>query len=301
MRSVRMREADVRKTSLFSVIINVMQALVMLVLAVYLWKGESLQKETVTLIRWMAAAGALVVGGGAILDIRDALSARKLSEAADAMEKTMEDMEALNNTLRVQRHDFLNHLQVVYSLMEMEEFREAGAYIERVYGEITSLSRVMKTANPAINALLQVKTAACDRWKIHWELEIRSPWKDLPMPGWEMCKVLSNLIDNAIDALKEVSDRKLRITMTEDLHDFRFEVWNNGPMIPVKRQTAIFLSGVSGKGEGRGMGLYIVRETMHAYGGEIEVASLPEGTCFRGWIPRDPGREEEEKEAGTPA
>ena len=41
--------------------------------------------------------------------------------------------------------------------MEMEEYGEANSYIEKVYGRITAVSRVLKTASAPINALLQVK------------------------------------------------------------------------------------------------------------------------------------------------
>ena len=49
------------------------------------------------------------------MDIREAMSTRRLLSQLDAMDDTIDAMEKLNNTLRAQRHDFLNHLQVVYS------------------------------------------------------------------------------------------------------------------------------------------------------------------------------------------
>ena len=173
--------------------------------------------------------------------------------------------------------------------MEMEEYAEANAYIEKVYGAITAVSRVMKTANPAINALLQVKLAACDKAGVQAEVNIQSAWKDLPVPGWEMCKVLSNLIDNALDALEEVEPvgRRLRITLTEDLRSYRFSVANTGPMIPLKSQKAIFGAGITTKAAGHGMGLFIVKKTLNDRGGDIDVTSSPELTEFSGWVPKE--------------
>ena len=157
---------------------------------------------------------------GAAVDIREALSTRKILSQIDDMDATIGQMEDFNNTLRSQRHDFLNHLQVVYSLIEMQEYEEANAYIDKVYGAITSVSRVIKTANPAINALLTVKSAACEKAGVKATVSIQSSWKHLPMQGWEMCKVLSNLIDNAIDALREIDgERRLDITLTEDVDE----------------------------------------------------------------------------------
>ena len=55
-----------------------------------------------------------------------------------------------------------------------QEYEEAQNYIEKVYGDIASLSRSMKTANPAVNALLQVKLAACEKRGIPLILDITS-------------------------------------------------------------------------------------------------------------------------------
>lgn len=280
------RNVDVKKASIFSIVINSLQITMMLGVLVYLFVTEAQVRDT-RIMEFFIALAALVVAAGAAFDIRDALSTRKLLGQVDDMDGTIGDMEQLNNTLRAQRHDFLNHLQVVYSLMEMQEYDEANAYIEKVYGAITSVSRVLKTANPAINALLQVKLAACEKAGVKLTMNIQSAWRDLPIPGWEMCKVLSNLIDNGIDALQEVEERSMTLNLTEDLHSYRFSVSNNGPMIPVRSQKTIFQPGVTTKSAGHGMGLYIVRQTLLSHGGDIRLVSDTEHTEFSGWVPKE--------------
>ena len=287
MKVLPRRDLNVKKAAVYAIVINGMQ----IGLIVFIFLVELLLPGTqwnLMLVRTIVGIAGAVVIWGAVVDIREALSTRKLVGQLEDMDDTIDAMESLNNTLRAQRHDFLNHLQVVYSLMEMEDYKEAGAYIEKVYGRITAVSRVMKTANPAINALLQVKVAACEKEGVKVTLNIQSAWKDLPMPGWEMCKVLSNLIDNAIDALQEVSqpDRHLTLTLTEDLQSFRFSVSNTGPMIPVKSWQSIFQPGITTKAAGHGMGLYIVKKTLNDRGGDIEVTSDAGQTVFSGWVPK---------------
>jgi len=289
MKMLKKREhrISVRKAANYAVVINGMQIvlMVLIILATVLLPGTPVSEVTLEI---MVVIAALVVIWGAVVDIREAMSTRKILGQLDDMDDTIGHMEQLNMTLRAQRHDFLNHLQVVYSLIEMEDYEEANAYIEKVYGKITAVSRVMKTANPAINALLQVKVGECEAAGIRCELNISSAWKDLPVPGWEMCKVLSNLIDNAIDALEEVAeDRRLTLTLTEDLKAFRFSVSNNGPMIPRRSWDQIFQPGVTTKTTGQGMGLYIVKKTLMNRGGDIALSSDAEGTAFSGWIPKE--------------
>ncbi len=282
----RQKNLEVKKATILAMVVNSLQILMVgvIVLYMYMTPGDIVD---LPLARALVAVAAAVVIWGGVIDIRDALDSRKLLQQLDDMDQTIEAQEDLNITLRAQRHDFLNHLQVVYSLIEMKEYKEANDYIERVYGSIASVGKVLRTANPAINALLQVKLGVCEKAGIQVKLDIRSAWKDLSIPGWEMCKVLGNLLDNAIDALQEVSDRRLTLTLTEDLKAFRFSVKNSGPMIPVKLQASIFQPGITTKAAGHGMGLFIVRRTVQEWGGDIRLISDAKETEFSGFIPRE--------------
>ena len=63
---------------------------------------------------------------------------------------------------------------------------------------------------------------------------------------------------------------------------------------PEKNLTRIFEPGFSGKGEGRGMGLHIARETMRQAGGDLTVESSDAFTAFRGTLPKSIKPVEEE-------
>lgn len=282
----RQKNLEVKKATILAMVVNSLQILMVGVIVLYMYMTPG-DIADLPLARALVAVAAEVVIWGGVIDIRDALDSRKLLQQLDDMDQTIEAQEDLNITLRAQRHDFLNHLQVVYSLIEMKEYKEANDYIERVYGSIASVGKVLRTANPAINALLQVKLGVCEKAGIQVKLDIRSAWKDLSIPGWEMCKVLGNLLDNAIDALQEVSDRRLTLTLTEDLKAFRFSVKNSGPMIPVKLQASIFQPGITTKAAGHGMGLFIVRRTVQEWGGDIRLISDAKETEFSGFIPRE--------------
>ncbi len=284
---------SVKKAAVYAIVINSMQiGLILFILALIVISPQySLSQR---LMRFLVGIAALVIIWGAVMDIREASSTVRLIRQLDDMDDTIEEMERLNNTLRSQRHDFLNHLQVVYSLMEMEEYAEANQYIEKVYGQITAVSQVMRTASAPVNALLQVKAAACKKAEISLQVNIMSSWKELPVPGWEMCKVLSNLIDNAMDAVIELPEnqRHLTIELKENLKEFAFSVANTGAMIPENAQERIFDAGVTTKKDGHGMGLYIVRETLGRYGGTIRFTSDAHQTVFFGSIPKEPSMQE---------
>ena len=66
----------------------------------------------------------------------------------------------------------------------------------------------MKTSVAAVNALLQAKLMTCEKHGITLELDVRTQLKDLAVPSWEFCRVLGNLIDNAIYAVLESGGEK---------------------------------------------------------------------------------------------
>ena len=283
------KNLSVRKATNYAIVINAMQIgiiLVMLLAIIIVPEISTSYKLLLTL----TIVASLVIVWGAVVDIREALHTRKLISQLDDMDETIDAMGQFNNTLRAQRHDFLNHLQVVYSLIEMEEYQEANDYIEQVYGKITAVSKVMKTANPAVNALLQVKVAACEKAGVPVEVSITSKWETLEntIPDWEMCKVLSNLIDNAIDAMENVpaESRRLAIALGENVKQYTFRVENTGERIPENIRDHIFIPGFTTKGDGHGMGLHIVRKTLQDRDGEISVTSDEKQTVFSGYVPK---------------
>ena len=287
-------DLSVRKATNYAVVINALQiALILVMLAAIVIVPEI--SASYKLLLTLTIVASLVIIWGAVVDIREALHTRKLLIQLDDMDDTIDAMSQFNNTLRAQRHDFLNHLQVVYSLIEMEEYGEANEYIEQVYGKITAVSRVMKTANPAVNALLQVKVAACEKAGVQVEVSITSKWETLEntMPDWEMCKVLSNLIDNAVDAMEQLpeGERRLAIFLGENVKQYTFRVENTGEGIPQDLLERIFIPGFTTKGDGHGMGLHIVRRTLSERGGGIEVHSDDRCTVFSGYVPKQGKKE----------
>lgn len=104
-------------------------------------------------------------------------------------------------------------------------------------------------------------------------------------------RLLSQLdaMDDTIDAMADLPNGKkhLTITLTENLKEYVFSVANTGTSIPPDDQQRIFEPGVTTKSDGHGMGLFIVRETLRHYGGDIQVTSDAQETVFSGTVPKD--------------
>ena len=206
----------------------------------------------------------------------------RLKSNYDALMESYQNLEALNSTLRAQRHDYLNHLQVVYGMMELEEYEDLHNYLEPVYKDMLKTGKALKTSKPAINALLKAKMGEAEGKGIDVYVEVKSDLKKLQVADWEICKVLSNLIDNAMTALEEGDyEKKIEIDVTETKEEYVFSISNNGPMIPEEVQAQIYKQGFSTKREeGHGMGLFIVQNVLKENAGSISLTSNENETAF---------------------
>lgn len=198
------------------------------------------------------------------------------------VKEAMKNLETMNLKLREQRHDYLNHVQVLHGLLEMNEYAAAKEYLNPLFKDILKMSHALKTTVPAVNALLQAKMEMAAAREIDMYLTVTSELKGITIESWDLCKVLANLIDNAITVLQEKEGmRTLHINISEDGENFIFEVENNGKEIPREIRKSIFLPGVtSKKEEGHGMGLSIVEHIVKNEKGEILLFSDEQKTIF---------------------
>jgi signal transduction histidine kinase len=104
--------------------------------------------------------------------------------------------------------------------------------------------------------------------------------------GVELNQVWTNLIVNAIDAMKDGGE--LKLTTSQDPFDVVVEVQDNGSGIEPDVQSRIFDPFFTTKavGEGTGLGLDTSMRVIKKHHGEIEVRSAPGETVFRVVIPK---------------
>ena len=280
----------VKKAAMISIAFNLLEIIAGLTMIVLVNRMLAGGVEA-SLARLTTLLCVTIVGWGAVSDISAALTSLNLVRKTKELEEAYGQLEDLNREMRAQRHDFMNHLQVVYSLIEMNEPGEAMEYMDKIYGDMQRVSRMLRTACPAVNALIQAKVVEANERGAELTLSIAAKWDDTLMPAWEICRVLANLIDNALDAAcsaEHAQGEKPRVELVlgEDLRSWCFSVRNNGPAISEKARARIFEPGFTTKATGQGMGLYIVSQTIAEMGGQITVESHEGDTVFSGFVPR---------------
>ncbi|MGB9791056.1 MAG: sensor histidine kinase [Thermacetogeniaceae bacterium] len=204
----------------------------------------------------------------------------------------MRETSAMIDLLRAQRHDFLNHLQVIYGLIQLGRVDAIKEYIEQVNQEILKTSKLFTSLRmrPEIAGLIIRKMAQAEREGIRFDLELKTDLALLSVPPLDFSRIIGNLLDNAISAAKSVlpEERRIRLEMAEESDCYEIRVTNYRPLIPDYLRNSVFEKGFTTRsGEGEGLGLYIVKTLVEKNRGSVSLkCDESTGTTFEIRFPK---------------
>ena len=148
--------------------------------------------------------------------------------------------------LRSQKHDYLKHLQVVYSLLNNNLNNDAKDYITNISNSFRSkTSRYGKVSY--LDAIASLKYEECLMKNINFDVYIQDFIDNLAIEPSDMSSVLLNIIDNAIDSLSTINkdNKYIKLFVYEDEFQYVISIKNNGPQI--YNTESIFEEGFSTK------------------------------------------------------
>ncbi|MER6449730.1 histidine kinase [Streptomyces venezuelae] len=217
-----------------------------------------------------------VAGGGrrgTVVTLRDHTELQALTGELD-------HERGFTQALRSQAHEAANRLHTVVSLIELGRADEAVDFATAELELAQALTDEVVTAvgEPVLVALLLGKAAQAHERGV--ELVVTADSRRLAEggglpPARDLVTVLGNLIDNAVDALTAVPGARIAVTLRPEPDELLLRVADNGPGLP--EGVDVFRRGWSGKGEGRGLGLALVRQVAERYGGAVVAAQGPGG------------------------
>jgi len=101
------------------------------------------------------------------------------------------------------RHDFNNQLTTAYRLMEQNRQDEAAGILKALEAEIKVVNEKVYCSNSVVNAVLTEKQAICEDIGIVIDINV-SLDDDCDIKPLHLCSVFSNLLDNAINACRDI-------------------------------------------------------------------------------------------------
>jgi len=117
--------------------------------------------------------------------------------------------------ISVQRHDFLNHLQIISGLLQLKKEERARKYILEVGQDIKRLSKISHLKEPEAAAAFLIGYNQAVNAQILVDFNVQVDLAKCEVPGSLIGAVLSSLLEYLINLLAppEVTERALNIDL----------------------------------------------------------------------------------------
>ena len=129
-----------------------------------------------------------------------------LSEKYDSINEIYRDNSKLY-------HDLNNHLNVLYHILDDEHVEEAKEYIKEISKPILRLCNTVWTGIDVVDVVINSKLQRMQELHIESDINVELP-ENSNISSNDLCTILSNIIDNAIEATEQLPENKwIHITM----------------------------------------------------------------------------------------
>lgn len=198
------------------------------------------------------------------------------SSVQDGLAENIRDMV---NSIKGQRHDFNNHLHVINTLFQHNNYAALKEYLHDLLKETSQYNELLKIDNPVLSALINAKIARANDRGITVDFDIQTGLSEASHASLELSRIIGNLMDNAIDELEASSeDKAISLSIVDKGPLLVISVgnpWKGDPHIVEKA----LKSGFSTKGETghQGLGLQICKQLAKKIHAGFDYCYEPEG------------------------
>lgn len=167
------------------------------------------------------------------------------------------------------RHDYRSHLNSLQLLCKEKRYKDVSKYIETITERLSVYSTYVTVGDGFMDAILNYYYQKMERNNIRLKLTGKMT-KNCHIDMFDLCTIISNLLDNAIEAVAEVdkNDRYIDVTFRYDDLMLYFNV--NNPYVGELHinQNVIITKKVS---QNHGYGLLNVRKSVELYNGSMDI------------------------------
>lgn len=157
---------------------------------------------------------------------------RQLSLQTQAMEQELaqaaHDMAMLRvseEKTAIYRHDLRHHLSMIEQLLSVHPNEKTEAYIREVKNELEAISPARYCENETVNLLLGSFGQRAQQQEADLRIKASLP-PDLSLPDTELCALLSNGLENALSAVRGLSERRIDLFCSVRQNNLLIEIRN---------------------------------------------------------------------------
>ena len=163
------------------------------------------------------------------------------------------EVENMYRQIRGWRHDYRNHIQVMKALAAKGDLAGIEAYLDELDTDLNTVDTVIKTGNAMADAILNSKISLAKSRRIPVQADAHIPVK-LRMSELDLCVILGNLFDNAIEASLALPEDQRLIRVYMDMKGTQLYISFTN-FTAAKKQRKLGQRFATTKGEGHGFGL----------------------------------------------
>ncbi len=178
------------------------------------------------------------------------------------------EVESMYRKMRGWRHDYRNHIQTMKAYAQNGNMQAVLRYLDMLDKDLKTVDTVIKTGNPMTDAILNSKiTLARDK-----NIEVRADANIscvLGISELELCSIIGNLFDNAIEASMKLpeSERLIRVYMeVKEAEQLYISFTNFTASKKLEKRLGRY---VSTKGRDHGLGLERIDTIVSRLGGYV--------------------------------
>ena len=166
------------------------------------------------------------------------------------------------------RHDFRQIIRTLKNMAEAGNTDAVNTYLADYIRELPTNETLMYTKHDALNAILNFYAAEAKNENIDFSFSIDINKQQI-LSDVELCTMIGNLLENAVDAAKNADgkERFIELTITTHGDSWLYIVETNSFDGNIKRKSGEYHST---KGSGRGLGIASVKSTVEKYKGKAE-------------------------------
>lgn len=163
------------------------------------------------------------------------------------------EVENMYRQTRGWRHDYRNHIQVLNSYAEQGDLEAVKRYLKELDMDLNTVDTAIKTGNRMTDVILNSKISLARSKNIAVRADAHVP-VSLSTSELDLCIVIGNLFDNAIEACMQLpeKERLIRVYMEMKNTQLYMSFTNTTALKKQKKAGGRFLST---KGAGHGYGL----------------------------------------------
>ncbi len=171
----------------------------------------------------------------------------------ELIETHYREVDNMYRQIRGWRHDYRNHIQTMKAYAAAGDLEAIRHYLDLLDEDLTTVDTVIKTGNPMADAILNSKISLAKSKGITVTADAHIPVK-LKSSEIDLCCIIGNLFDNAIDASLKLPEEQRLIRVYMDMKNTQLYLSFTN-FTAEKKMTKVGKRFRSTKGEGHGFGL----------------------------------------------